>query len=78
MLKEKLKELKMPSKKSEEEEMDPMLELELDMEGMEEGEEEKTSPLADIADEDLLAEIKKRGLKMDYYMEKEDEESLSA
>lgn len=78
MKKDKLKSLKMPEKMSEE--MPEEMGMELD--GMEDEEDameemkmdEEESPLAEFDDEELLAEIKKRGLMSELEGEEEDME----
>jgi hypothetical protein len=61
--KEMLDKLEMPSRAAQE---DPMLELGDEMAMDEEmGAEMEESPLAALSDEELIAEMKKRGLKMD-------------
>ncbi len=83
--KDKLKEMKMPGKPMAEEELDLDLamddelsmdeEMPEDMEMMEdeEGEDMEMSPLEDISDEDLMEEMKKRGLMPDEEIEEEPE-----
>lgn len=64
----KLKGMKMPSPKSDPEMDMSDLQDEGEMEASEDSEEampQEASPLADIADEDLLAEVRKRGLKLE-------------
>lgn len=83
--KDKLKDMKMPKGMAEEElDLDMAMDDELsmdeempeDMEMMEdeEGEDMEMSPLEDISDEDLMEEMKKRGLMPDEEIEMEEEE----
>ena len=78
MKKDMLDKVKMPAREDEE---NPMLELEDADLDMEEGMDEEPSLLADMSDEELLAEVRARGLKLDAEdeaadMEEEDELAL--
>lgn len=68
--KDALDKVKMPARAAEEDMM-----LELEAEDMEMDEElPESSPLADLSDDELLAEVKARGLKLDMEDEMEAEE----
>ncbi len=93
-IEKKLSKLKMPMKKDPEEEMDlaeldaedeelPELDEDLAMEGEEDvAMDEEMSPAAALSDEELLAEIKKRGIEKDLDApageESEDEDDMLA
>lgn len=62
--KEQMSKVKMPAPQMEDE-MLQIDEAELEMEPMEEDEMEEMSPLADVSDEELIAEMEARGLSME-------------
>lgn len=86
----KLNKLQMPKKRQDDMEMDDMLAAEDEGSPEEEASEspeeeaqeddmgaEKASPLADVSDDDLLAEIKKRGLSSELEGEAKAEDDYS-